>query len=436
MLSSFIIQRRPDSIVWSWPGRDVSAAEIAVLRCHLPADLYNQSISLELSDPRALAVALTLLDGFANKILLLPHDLDPEVKEEFVRAAGAGRILSDAAYFLNLTALNPKGANRGAIATRWLICTSGTTGKPKVVEHTRPSLTRTLKTDQSKGSEITWGLLYDLNRFAGLQLFLQSLAGGSRLLIPERISDLPSALTFFSANGCNAISATPTLWRKILMVPESERLNLTQITLGGEIADQRVLNAVKQRWPSARIVHIYASTEAGVGFSVNDGLAGFPAGWLRQPPPGLSLRVDENGILFLKPQIVEQRFMDGASLVTPDGFINTGDLVRSEGSRVYFLGRESGAINVGGLKVHPEEVERVLLEFPGVVAAHVGAKKSAFTGALVKAQIVLSTAADDSVVAQIQEHCRARLEAFKVPALIEIVSQLQTNTMGKVKRGS
>ena len=84
----------------------------------------------------------------------------------------------------------------------------------------------------------------------------------------------------FVREGVNAMSATPTLWRKILMSDASRSLALRSITLGGEIADQQVLSTLASTYPSARIRHIYASTEAGTGFSVTDGKAGFPVSFL------------------------------------------------------------------------------------------------------------------------------------------------------------
>ncbi len=41
-----------------------------------------------------------------------------------------------------------------------------------------------------------------------------------------------------------------------------------------------------------------------------------------------------------------------------DGFVDSGDIVELRGDRYYFVGRRGGIINVGGLKVHPEEVEQ------------------------------------------------------------------------------
>ena len=51
---------------------------------------------------------------------------------------------------------------------------------------------------------------------------------------------------------------------------------------------------------------------------------------------------------------------DAPALVDADGFVDTGDMIEVRGDRCYFVGRRGGVINVGGAKVHPEEVEAVL----------------------------------------------------------------------------
>jgi hypothetical protein len=52
------------------------------------------------------------------------------------------------------------------------------------------------------------------------------------------------------------------------------------VRLSGEIADQTVLDNLRSAYPHAAIGHAFASTEAGVAFDVNDGLAGFPADYI------------------------------------------------------------------------------------------------------------------------------------------------------------
>jgi acyl-coenzyme A synthetase/AMP-(fatty) acid ligase len=314
--------------------------------------------------------------------------------------------------------------------------TSGTTGTPKLVSHSLESLTRTTRVDIQRAADCRWGLLYDYARFAGLQVVLQALLPGATLIAPSPAASLAKQVTALARGGCTHLSATPTLWRKILMTEGNEQLKLRQITLGGEIVEERVLRALRHRFPQARITHIYASTEAGVGFSVSDGHEGFPANYLAESPAGIELRV-RNGKLFVRNSSVQPRYVGTVDQFADDqGFVDTGDLVTLRGDRYVFLGRETGVINVGGNKVHPEEVEQVLMSHPEVWQARVSSKKNPITGSLVVAEIVTGNDVQDPTALRISitDLCHARLARHKVPALIRIVKELPCSATGKLAR--
>src|SRR5215469_7789308 len=63
-----------------------------------------------------------------------------------------------------------------------------------------------------------------------------------------------------------------------------------------------------------------------------------------------------------------------------NGWVDTGDLVELRGDRYFFMGRRGGIINVGGQKVHPEEVEAVINRHPAVHSSLVKARKSPVMG--------------------------------------------------------
>jgi acyl-CoA synthetase (AMP-forming)/AMP-acid ligase II len=280
--------------------------------------------------------------------------------------------------------------------------------------------------------------MYDIARFAGAQVLMQALVTGAPLVLPDPHAALPDRLLFLAENGVNALSATPTLWRKILMSPQSARLSLRQITLGGEIVEDGILAALAQRFPAARIVHIYASTEAGAAFSVADGRAGFPVAYLREPPKGIELKI-QGGQLLVRTDRANAAYVgSGGVFADADGFVDTGDAVEVRGDRCIFLGRANGMINVGGNKLFPEEVERVLMAHPSVRMARVSGKKSPMTGQLVMAEIVLADDVRDhsQASALLLSHCRAHLAPWKTPALMRIVADLAPNAAGKLGRGA
>ena len=77
------------------------------------------------------------------------------------------------------------------------------------------------------------------------------------------------------ANGVTHISGMPPHWRELLASGSASGFSPRYISLSGEIADQAVLDGLSRAFPEASIGHDYTSTEAGVGFAVNDGLEGF-----------------------------------------------------------------------------------------------------------------------------------------------------------------
>ncbi len=404
------------------------------------ARLMPQALVLSGLSYLELAKAILMLDGCAKRVLLIPEGFDPEVFAQFkiqleiVAEVRTWQEVIDLGRTSSVATDHPLPESQ---VTEWIIPTSGTTGTPKLISHTVANLSASSIVDISRGEEFIWGLSYNPYRFAGIQVLLQALLSGSALVIPGSLK-LDSMLEDFARAKCNALSGTPTFWRSFLMHDVS--LPLKRITLGGEICEQRLLSALKARFNQARIVHIYASTEVGVGFAVKDASAGFPLAYVREGVNGNKLKVSEQGLLWIKPQTMQQKFYSDAIPIDADGFICTGDLVEIVDERVYFLGRDSGAINIGGNKVIPEEVEAKIMELDEVALALVYGKSNPITGQLVAANIELSgaLAAQDTkaIKTRIQQKCRTELADYKTPVLIKFVEKIPLNSAGKVDRGS
>ena len=128
-----------------------------------------------------------------------------------------------------------------------------------------------------------------------------------------------------------------------------------------------------------------------MAFAVNDGSAGFPVEAIEHTPNvemkvvggSLRIRSDRNAAGYLGE--------DSPPLKDPEGFVDTGDELELRDGRYHFVGRRDGMINVGGWKVHPEEVEAVINRHPEVSMSLVKTKKNPITGALVVADVVLRT---------------------------------------------
>jgi len=287
-----------------------------------------------------------------------------------------------------------------------------------------------------------WSTFYDIRRYGGLQILLRALLGGGSLVLSSAAESTADFLIRAGARGVTHLSGTPSHWRRALMSPSAHRIAPHYVRLSGEIADQAILGHVRACYPEARIAHAFASTEAGVGFVVDDGLAGFPASLLTQRGAEVELKVEE-GSLRIRSARTAIRYLgsSGEPLADRDGFVDTGDIVELRGARYHFVGRRGGIINVGGLKVHPEEVEAVINGHPQVQMSVVRTRKNAITGALVVADVVLRTAPDSAESGRVAElereilqRCRDALPRHKVPAAIRFVRFLGVAGTGKVVR--
>jgi acyl-CoA synthetase (AMP-forming)/AMP-acid ligase II len=413
------------------------------------------AVALALRDPLKLALAVAALNGRVGRIFLLSYDTEPDLARSLLDRFGVDVVLTDTPAAFDGTAVDlcpwveadldrvgegsrSREAEPPSRDTQWVLATSGTTGAPKLVVHRFSSLTRTVSRNPDKARAQRWGQLFNMCRFAGLQVLLQSLMGGSTLLLPQIDWPLGRQIEFLGRNGCSALSATPTLWRKILMTPQARDLDLAQVTLGGEIADDQILRSLRSRFPEARVVHIYASTEAGAAFSVSDGRAGFPVAYLEQPPKGIAIKIVRDRLYVRNAEVQPHYLGEDRRFADEEGFVDTGDAVSIVGDRCYFLGRANGTINVGGNKLYPEEVEAVLLEHPSVQFAKVYGKTSPITGQLVMAEVVPDPAIADprSLVRDLAAHCKDRLERWKTPASIRVLPTVETNAGGKIRRNA
>jgi acyl-CoA synthetase (AMP-forming)/AMP-acid ligase II len=226
------------------------------------------------------------------------------------------------------------------------------------------------------------------------------------------------------------------------MGPSARAIAPRYVRLSGEIADQGILNALRSFYPQAAVGHAFASTEAGVGFEVNDGFEGFPASMV-----GARGDVEtkiEDGSLRIRSDRTAVRYLgeEGLAIADDEGFVDTGDVVERRGDRYYFLGRKSGMLNIGGLKLYPEEVETVINRHPAVRMSIVRSRKSPIMGSLVVADVVLNGEPGESGTSsqmatlkrEILQICHEALAAHKIPATIRFVDALEVAPAGKLAR--
>jgi acyl-CoA synthetase (AMP-forming)/AMP-acid ligase II len=331
-------------------------------------------------------------------------------------------------------------ATRGSGESTVTILTSGTSGKPKAATHTWTTLARPIRMTQTEETQ-RWLLSYAPHLYAGLQVILQCMAQGGVLVVDDSRGDIAALVKLMCDHRVGYVSATPSYWRKLFMLADPNelvRVPIVQVTLGGEVADQLILDKLSATFPQARIIHIYATTELGRCFSVTDRLAGFPARFLEQTSPdGVRMKIEEGELLVQSENRMrkyDSAVSDGVS-VTQDGWTRTGDLVDRSADRVYFVGRRSDLINVGGNKVAPLEVERVIREVNGVADVRVFPQNSSIAGQLVACEIVPGAGANrDDLRRRVISHCQASLAGHARPRWITMVDQIELSSANKVRR--
>ena len=272
----------------------------------------------------------------------------------------------------------PISDRSGHHQTEWILLTSGTTGLPKMVVAYVVEPGGGDQDRRTPQNPVVWSTFYDIRRYGGLQIFLRALLGGGSLVLSSAQESTGDFLIRAGARGVTHISGTPSHWRRALMSPSARRIAPQYVRLSGEIADQAILDKLRAVYPGGQDRPCIRFDRGRRGVRSRR--------WSR----GLSCKPDraakarsvemkvEDGSLRIRSARTAIRYLGsaGETLADKDGFVDTGDMVELRGDRYYFVGRRDGIINVGGLKVHPEEVEAVINRHPSVQMSLVKARRN------------------------------------------------------------
>ncbi len=306
---------------------------------------------------------------------------------------------------------------------RLTLYTSGTTGLPKQVRHNIKSMTRAVKRGADRKDDV-WGFAYNPTHIAGLQVFFQALLNGNAMVNLFRLSReriFERLLRYRITN----LSATPTFFR-LLLPADRVFPSLKRITTGGERLDNELLAPLQQMFPNARVLNVYASTEAGTLFA-SDGDA-----FTIKEDNRRHIKIDNGELLVHRDLLGES---DGFKL--DGGWYRTGDLVEvlsDEPLRFRFISRKNEMINVGGYKVNPLEVEATVHTHPKVKNAHVYGKPSKVIGTILLCDV--ETIGAGVSEKELRGFLQGKLQDFKIPRMFRFVDRIETTRTGKLKRSS
>ena len=309
------------------------------------------------------------------------------------------------------------------------IFTTGTTGKPKLARHSWESISMATKHVSSRLRDKQWLMAYSFTGYAGLQIFFSAQKGNGTLIFVDQKNFDQTCYSIVKHN-INVISATPTFWRMLINSwPKSlARPMLEQLSMGGEIITQDIIDMCDDFFSPKQLTHIYASTEAGSAIAVSDKKAGFPISYLNSDRK-IKLRIKKN-MLEIKSKGRMKGYV-GLNQQAKDGqWILTGDLIEIKNERCYFIGRNDCKINIGGSKVLPEEVEDVLNKLKGVEDCVVYEKKNPIVGSILAADIKTKSGFELKIP-KIKTELSLVLPQFKIPQYYKKVENIGISENGK-----
>jgi long-chain acyl-CoA synthetase len=147
------------------------------------------------------------------------------------------------------------------------------------------------------------------------------------------------------------------------------------------------------------------------------------------------LPAGEEGHVAVKAASMMSGYLDGEAAPLLDGYFLTGDLGRLDArGRLSITGRIKLLIDIGGRKVNPLEVERVIESHPSVGACIVVPMRVSQT--LLRLKAIVTPARKDVSIdpRELRELARQQLSAYKVPRIIEVRDALPRSPAGKVLR--
>jgi acyl-CoA synthetase (AMP-forming)/AMP-acid ligase II len=344
--------------------------------------------------------------------------------------------------------------------------TSGTTGKPKGARLTH----RALVAQAQSAAAYPTGLRRDeavvglpVAHIMGFVVLLSlAMAGIPVHFLPRFRPD--EALDAIESRRATMFVGVPAMYRMLLEAGAADR-DLRSIRVwasGADVMPQELARTFQRFGASvtlptgaslgeALFVEGYGMVEVGGGVAAKVSPPGFGSpfgGFLGFPLPSYrfkvvgdddrEVRVGAVGELLVKgPGVLQGYHGDAeatAAVLTEDGWLRTGDLVRRGPlGLVSFAGRSKDVIKRGGYSVYAVEVQATLEEHPAVAEAAVLGIDDERLGQQVVAAVRLLPG-EAASAPELISWCTHRLSAYKVPAVVRIVETLPRTGTEKVKK--
>lgn len=333
------------------------------------------------------------------------------------------------------------------------IASGGSTGHPKIIVDPRPWATRPGENYFGYGAgympgqvQLLAGPLYHNSphgwAFSGL-------FDDQTLVVMARFNEA-LVVDLIERHRVNFMFMSPTMMARIARLPEVSKRDFS--SLEAIYHTSAVCPKwVKQFWidliGAENVYEGYGSTE-GIGAArirgdewlLHPGSVGRPHNTLLKilGPDGESLPPGEIGEIYTKRPHGRPtyEYIGRSPLpVTPDGYASVGDLGwLDEDGYLYIADRRTDMIITGGANVYPAEVEAALSEHPEIADLVVIGLPNEAWGRSVHAVIQPRNPQQPPTVEELNQYCRERLSAYKVPKSYEFLAALPRNQMGKIRR--
>lgn len=338
-----------------------------------------------------------------------------------------------------------------------LIYTSGTTGDPKGVmsDHSNVVFATSAIIEYlgNQESDIVINVL-PLSFDYGLYQLLMTFKFGGTLVL-ERSFTYPAAiLKRIEKERVTGFPGVPTIYALLLPMDLSgfDLSSLRYLTNTAAALPVSHISELRNKFPAVTIFSMYGLTETKRTLYLppseldrRPGSVGIPIpgteAWV-QDESGRSLPPGQVGELVVRGRHVMRGYWEAAEMTakrfqtdvtTGDRLCYTGDLFRTDSDGFfYFVGRRDDIIKSRGEKVPPKEIETAIHRIPSIREVAVIGVPDPVLGQAIKAFVVSSDPA--LTEKQVLAHCRAHLEDYMVPKIIEFCGELPKTATGKIKK--
>jgi fatty-acyl-CoA synthase/long-chain acyl-CoA synthetase len=283
---------------------------------------------------------------------------------------------------------------------------------------------------------------------AGRSFTLGIIYFGGTVILHERF-DAEEVLQTIEREKVTYVGAVPVMCERMLHVLETKKYDTSSLRClaitGGKVHPAVLESLQKNVTPN--IYRTYASTDSGQMAISKPGDAASKANSAGRPVWCVDLRiVDDDGkpmpvgevgeIICQSPLATHGYYKnpDATNASFRDGWFYTGDLgYFDEAGYLYVAGRKKDMVKSGGISIYPLEIESVFYSHPDILEEAVIGVADPQWGEALKAVVVLKPGAQLSAEA-LQQFCKERLSAYKVPKSVEFVESLPHTEVGKVNK--